>query len=380
MSIGRQISSEGEVVVAKVINKFNKRFSVEEKLGLIREVESGTPVREACEKLGIAPESYRNWKVRYLREGEAGLVHRRAKEDESERETKKPRAVGETVVDPKTLGLILTEKTRHPLVGIRAFSALLKHHHKVQVSPSTLARIFERHGVARVSNGNGKPYEALEVFEHPFAMDMWQIDWHRFRIAGRGPFYVFGAIDDRSRYLTALTLSEEKTAKVATAALDEAFHEFGPPRELLSDNGAEFIGKWGRKAESEFTGFLRQRGVVHVRASSHHPTTLGKQERVWQTLERELLLVTWFKDEEDAREKLAAWREYYNTSRPHLSLDGKTPAEVFFETRRPIVNTPETGAANTNRFELEATFGGRVLKIATTGSAIATLDGESIAD
>jgi len=370
--------------VAKVINKFNKQFSVEEKLGLIREVEAGGSIREECEKLGIAPESYRNWKVRYLREGEAGLVNRRlaaAAENGPEQggAEKKSRAVGETVVDPKTLGLILTEKTRHPLVGIRAFSALLKHHHKVQVSPSTLARIFERHGVARVSNGNGKPFEALEAFEHPFAMDMWQIDWHRFRISGRGPFYVFGAIDDRSRYLTALTLAEEKTAKVATAALGEAFDELGPPRELLSDNGAEFIGKWGRKAESKFTGFLRQRGVVHVRASSHRPTTLGKQERVWQTLERELLLVTWFKDEVDAREKLAAWREYYNTSRPHLSLDGKTPADVFFATRRPSMKAA-TSTASAKGFELEASFGGRVLKITTAGAAIATIDGENIAD
>lgn len=207
-------------------------------------------------------------------------------------------------------------------------------------------------------------------------MDMWQIDWHRFRISGRGPFYVFGAIDDRSRYLTALTLSDEKTAKVATIALGEAFDEFGPPRELLSDNGAEFIGKWGRKAESEFTGFLRGHGVVHVRASSHHPTTLGKQERVWQTLERELLLVTWFKDEEDAREKLAAWREYYNTSRPHLSLDGKTPAD----TRRPTAKAAETTVTSAKGFELEATFGGRVLKIATAGAALATLDGENVAD
>jgi transposase InsO family protein len=371
--------------VAKVINKFNKRFSVEEKLALIREVEAGGSIREECEKLGVAPESYRNWKLRYLREGEAGLVHRRLAATENGREKgepgEKPRAIGETVVDPKTLGLILTEKTRNPLVGIRAFSALLKHHHKVQVSPSTLARIFERHGVARVSNGDGRPYEALDAFEHPFAMDMWQIDWHRFRISGRGPFYVFGAIDDRSRYLTALTLSEEKTAKVASAALGEAFDEFGPPRELLSDNGAEFIGKWGRKAESEFTGFLRGRGVVHVRASSHHPTTLGKQERVWQTLERELLLVTWFKDEEDAREKLAAWREYYNTSRPHLSLDGKTPAEVFFATRRPSAPEPKpVGSRCAKGFTLEAMVGGRLLKITTAGAAIATLDGKDIAD
>lgn len=373
----------------KLVNKFNKKFTVAEKLAVIRAVQGGGSIAEVCAERGISPESYRNWKVRYLREGEAGLENRRdrrrrEKEGGGEIAGEKPRAVGETVVDPKTLGLILTEKARHPLVGIRSFSALLKHHHKVRVSPSTLARVFERHGIARGSSGNGRPYEALDAFEHPFAMDLWQIDWHQFRIAGKGPVYVFGAIDDRSRYLVSLTLSEGRTAKDAIAALKEAFDEHGPPSQLLSDNGAEFVGKWGSKSESELTRFLRENEVTHVRASSHHPTTLGKQERLWQTLDRELLLVTWLRDADDAREKLAAWREYYNTSRPHLSLDGKTPAEVFFDLRRPVAPSRQEprapkAIAPAKGFELEAVLGGRTLKIVTTGAITATLDGKPIA-
>jgi transposase InsO family protein len=355
----------GEVAVSEIVNKFNKKFSAKEKLAVIREVEAGRSIREVTKERGISPEAYRNWKVRYLRAGEAGLESRRKREE---------RPVGESVVDPKTLGLVLTEKARHPLVGIRSFAALLKHHHQVQISPSTLARIFERHGIARVSNGNGRPYEALDAFEHPFAMDLWQIDWHRFRISGRGPFYVLGAIDDRSRYLVALELCEARSAKVAIETIKAAFEEHGPPGAILSDNGAEFAGKWGQKGESELTRFLRERDVTHVRASSHHPTTLGKQERLWQTLERELLLVTWLKDPDDAREKLSAWREHYNTERPHLSLDGKTPAEVFFSLRRPKV-----ARAEEEGFELEASLGGRKLRIAATGAVSATLDGEPIA-
>jgi transposase InsO family protein len=372
---------QGEVAVSEVVNKFNKRYSVEEKLGVIRAVEGGRSIREVTKELGVSPETYRNWKVRYLREGEPGLENRDAKgrrPDEQDPATPSL-AVGESVVDPKTLGLILTEKARHPLVGIRSFAAQLKNHHQVEVSPSTLARIFERHGIARVSNGNGKPYEALEAFEHPYAMDMWQIDWHRFRIAGRGPFYVFGATDDRSRYNTALTLCQERTAEVAIASLKSAFSELGPPSQLLSDNGPEFVGKWGSKAESKFTSFLRGEDVVHVRASSHRPTTLGKQERFWQTLERELLLVTWFKDENDARERLAAWREYYNTSRPSLALDGKVPAEVFFNLRRPTAEPKAAPVETAKNFTLEAVVNGRTLKIVAQGGLSATLDGVPLA-
>jgi transposase InsO family protein len=360
--------------VSDVINKFNKKFSVEEKLAVLREVEAGGSIRDVCKQRGISPETYRNWKIRYLREGEAGLVHRKERRRAEAASAASARAVGESSVDPKTLGLILTEKARHPLVGIRSFSALLKHHHKVEVSPSTLGRIFERHGIARVSSKNGRPYEALDAFEHPFAMDLWQIDWHRFRLAGHGPFYVFGAIDDRSRYLVSLTLGEGRTAKAAIAALKAAFEEHGPPSQLLSDNGAEFVGKWGSTAESELSAFLRENEVTHVRAASHHPTTLGKQERLWQTLERELLLVTWLRDEDDARERLAAWREYYNTERPHLALDGKTPAEVFFGLRRPKAGTPAPRA-----LEIEAVIGGRRLRLVAKDVELdATLDGAAI--
>lgn len=363
--------------MAQVVNKFNKRYSVDEKVAVLREVEAGGAIRDVCKQRGISPETYRNWKLRYLREGESGLVPRR---ERRRAEAEASRAVGEPAVDPKTLGLILTEKARHPLVGIRSFSALLKHHHKVEVSPSTLGRIFERHGIARVSNGNGRPYEALDAFEHPFAMDLWQIDWHRFRISGRGPFYVFGALDDRSRYLVSLTLGEGRTAKAAIAALKAAFEEHGPPSQLLSDNGAEFVGKWGSTAESELSAFLRENEVTHVRAASHHPTTLGKQERLWQTLERELLLVTWLRDEDDARERLAAWREYYNTERPHLSLDGKTPAEVFFGLRRPKAGTPAPKRAAAPRaLEIEAVIGGRRLRLVAKDVELdATLDGAAL--
>jgi len=159
-----------------------------------------------------------------------------------------------------------------------------------------------------------------------------------------------------------------------------AFEEHGPPSQLLSDNGAEFVGKWGSTAESELSAFLRENAVTHVRAASHHPTTLGKQERLWQTLERELLLVTWLRDEDDARERLAAWREYYNTERPNLALDGKTPAEVFFGIRRPRAGTPARKKAEAPRaLELEAVIGGRRLRLVAKDAVLdATLDGAAI--
>ena len=36
---------------------------------------------------------------------------------------------------------------------------------------------------------------------------------------------------------------------------------------------------------------------------------------------------TWFLDMKDAKRKIEAWRVDYNSTRPHSSLDGRTPSE-----------------------------------------------------
>ena len=44
-------------------------------------------------------------------------------------------------------------------------------------------------------------------------------------------------------------------------------------------------------------------------------------------LREECLDQHWFADLADAREKIEAWRQSYNTIRPHSSMDDVTPAE-----------------------------------------------------
>lgn len=299
----------------KDADKFNKRYSPEQKLAALRAVEGGQRVGEVCETVGISPETFRNWKLRYLRDGEAGLV------DRAPSPTNK--------LSPEDEERILAEKAKNPLMGVHQLGLHLKRHCGLDVSPSVIARVFEDRGVVKLARTNGKPYEALDAFERPEPNDLWQLDWHQFRMTSFGTFFILGILDDRSRYCLDLVLTREKTATVAIDALRRCFERFGRPREALTDRGAEFVGPWNASEESEFRVFLRSQGVLHVLATSHRPTTLGKQERFWQTLESELIRLSWFRDEIDARERLEQWRQHYNRSRPHLALDGATPAETY---------------------------------------------------
>ena len=60
-------------------------------------------------------------------------------------------------------------------------------------------------------------------------------------------------------------------------------------------------------------------------------------------LRQECLNATWFISLDDARGKIEAWRQYYNESRPHSSLDWTTPAEFARRCRHLPATTISEG-------------------------------------
>ena len=65
----------------------------------------------------------------------------------------------------------------------------------------------------------------------------------------------------------------------------------------------------------------RRRGIEHIRTKVHSPTTNGKVERLFKTMDEEL---------EFCNNDLEVFRMRYNHFRPHSSLDNKSPGEVYF--------------------------------------------------
>ncbi|MFJ8197919.1 integrase core domain-containing protein [Streptomyces sp. NPDC096152] len=108
---------------------------------------------------------------------------------------------------------------------------------------------------------------------------------------------------------------------------------FGCPEEVLTDNGKQFTGRFGRLGPSTevlFDRICRTNGIKHRLTKPRSPTTTGKIERFHQSLRRELL------DDQPSFTSVAAaqaaidgWREDYNTVRPHQSLDMAAPSSRF---------------------------------------------------
>src|SRR5512146_1753557 len=95
------------------------------------------------------------------------------------------------------------------------------------------------------------------------------------------------------------------------------------PSEVLTDNGKQFTGRFGkpRPAEVLFERICRENGITQRLTRPRSPTTTGKIERLHQTLQLEPLNVHGpFTGIEDAQAAVDAWRKDYNAARPHQSL------------------------------------------------------------
>lgn len=134
--------------------------------------------------------------------------------------------------------------------------------------------------------------------------------------------YCFAVVDDCSRYCLGLSALNNISTPAITQILDKLIGIHGKPREMLTDNGNVF----GLKSKhSKFDRWCNRRGIKHIRTAIHSPTTSGKIERFFQTLDKELAFCN--KDAE-------YFRMRYNHFRPHSSLESKSPAEIYFDFSR----------------------------------------------
>ena len=105
---------------------------------------------------------------------------------------------------------------------------------------------------------------------------------------------------------------------------------YGVPEEVLTDNGQQFTDRFGQGREVLFDRICRDDGIIHRLTPPRSPTTTGKIERFHGSLRRELLDdAVPFTDLATAQAAVDAWRQHYNTTRPHQALSMASPAERF---------------------------------------------------
>jgi hypothetical protein len=215
---------------------------------------------------------------------------------------------------------------------------------------------------------------------------LWQIDIFTFQLKRMYPVYLVGIIDDHSRYITGWGLFRQQSADAVLEVTKGAIGQWGAPREILSDNGRQFVAWRGR---TRFQKVLKQQGIDHVRSAPHHPMTLGKIERFWQTMWQEFLSEAVFASFADACQRMDHWIHYYNHQRPHQGLDGACPADRFYGMSEDVEEALRQGCeANALRMALGqepqpplyllGQLGGTDVRVVRKGEAIEVKVGDAV--
>jgi len=143
----------------------------------------------------------------------------------------------------------------------------------------------------------------------------------------RGFVYLTAVVDWATRRVLAFRVSISLAADVAVEALNEAIARYGAPEIMNTDQGSQFTA-------SSFIDVLRRH---HIRISMDGKGCWRDNvsvARLWKTIKYEHVYLHAYETVSEARTKIATYVDFYNSRRPHSSIDRRTPDEAYFN--RPL--------------------------------------------
>jgi len=240
------------------------------------------------------------------------------------------------------------EAKRHsftPQRGCQRISDLLLRGPALPASASAVAHVLHEAGYEAVEQATHPHPDRERRFERAKPNQLWQTDLFTFVLKRQNRrVYLVAFLDDHSRFIVSYGLHASQSTPLVLEVLEAGLANYGPPDEILTDNGAQYV-TW--RGKSQFTRRLEQRGIRQLVSRPQRPQTLGKIERFWGTLWREFLESAVFADLEEARRRIGHFIDYYNFQRPHRGADGLVPADRFFQAAPTVLQTlKERVAAN----------------------------------
>jgi transposase InsO family protein len=283
-------------------------------------IEDGLSVTDVAGKVGVSRQTLHGWLARYAGGGLEGLA------DRSHRPHGCPHQM-DAAVEVRLVEL----RGLHPGWGPdRLAYRLAKEGFEPVPSRAAIGRALARLGLIRP--GRRRPAKrTYRRWERGRPMELWQMDVMGGVMLDDGTeVKAVTGIDDNSRFMIAVGLVERATARPVCGVFARALATWGPPSEVLTDNGKVFTGRFGsRPGEVLFDKICRQNGITHRLTAPRSPTTTGKIERFHGTFRREFLNDRTFATIAAAQAAVDAWVHEYNHDRPHQSIGRCTPAERF---------------------------------------------------
>jgi transposase InsO family protein len=293
---------------------------------------------------GTSHKSLFNWVKIYQERGPKALENDLFRPDGKKR--------GRKGLPEPVKGEITAVKRENPEFGTKKVRDFLFRFRGVKVANGTVRKTLKEANIPPLERVKKKRRKkpAVQRFERALPMQLWQTDITTLSLARHSQkVYLTVFMDDYSRYVVSWALQLQQTKEFVMETLLSGIQRFGKPEEVLTDQGRQYFS-W--RGKSDFRKLLIKQGIRHVVSRAHHPETVGKCERFWETVKAEFWERVEPQDLEDARERLGRFIEHYNHMRPHQGIDGMTPADRFF------------GAAADVRKAIEDTISKNALRLA----------------
>jgi putative transposase len=210
----------------------------------------------------------------------------------------------------------------HVRYGYRRLTVLLRRE-GWHVNAKRIYRLYREEGLImrtkqRRKMARRRPITTGSVAARP--NQCWSMDFVSDKLADGRSFRILTVVDQFTRECVALQADRSMTGVKVAQALERAQQERGSlPQNITVDNGSEFCSR-----ALEAWAMANAVQLCFIRPG--RPVENGFIESFNGRLRDECLNLEWFSSLDDARRKLAKFREHYNRERPHSALADRTPA------------------------------------------------------
>jgi transposase InsO family protein len=280
-----------------------------------------------CRYFNISRPTGYKWILRFMADGEAGLL------DQSRAPFHQPRST------PEPLHCrIIEARNQHSTWGPKKLLALLERRdpHAPWPAPSTIGEILRREGLThpRRTRRHTPPHtQPLAHAESP--NQVWCADFKGWFLCQNGqrcdPLTL---TDAYSRFLLRCRAVPNTDGGHVRQVFTNAFREFGLPEAIRTDNGPPFAST-GLAGLSRLSVWWIRLGIRPERIDLGAPQQNGRHERFHLTLKKETASPPRSTLHSQQR-AFADFEHEYNFVRPHEALGQRTPASIYRPSARPF--------------------------------------------
>lgn len=217
-----------------------------------------------------------------------------------------------------------------PFAGSRMLRGLLaaegckvgRRHVKTLMKRMGIEALYRRPRTTKPEPGHRIYPYLLRGMEIVRPNQVWAMDITYIPMA-RGFVYLAVVLDWFSRRVLSWRVSITMEAAFCVETLEDALALYGKPDIFNTDQGSQFTG-------AAFTGALTDNGIAISMDGKGAWRDNVFVERLWRSVKYEEVYLRAYDSVSEARASIGRYLNFYNSRRPHSSLDGVTPDQAYF--------------------------------------------------